>query len=234
MTLLAIVEPICYTDGSEIEKSIDRIDIIPRLIIECKWYRLFDAKSSKEAWDMPLIAIKLHTLRPQREYCFDTGFSGEEVETRIKELALEYLSQVNETHNGITWSEAMENISVDLWEKHSFCRLSDDFVSQASYSINRLGETFLIPSKEARLMETASRMTMCLLESLDPGIWKQSPPGLQERICDFTLIWAPRFVDYGQSNVSEFTELALAHTPSGFWAIEKCQIQEQSGYVKKQ
>lgn len=73
----------------------------------------------KEAWDIPLIAIKLHTLRPQSAYCFDTGFSCEEIETRIKELALEYLSQVNETHNGITWSEAMENISVDLWEKHA-------------------------------------------------------------------------------------------------------------------
>lgn len=181
---------------------------------------------------MPLIAIGLHTLTHRSEYCFRLDFAIEEFETRIKALALEHLSQINDTYNGITWTEALENISIDLWEKHGFYRLPDDSVSRASHRIIRFGDALLIPYKETRLMEAASQMTMCLLNDMDPEIWKQSPSGLQKRICDFTLIWAPRFVDYGHRNVSEFTELALAHTPSGFWDIEKRQIQEQSGYVK--
>lgn len=49
MTSLAIVEPMCYTEGAVIDKSIlVYIDIVPHPIIECKWYRLFDAKSYNE------------------------------------------------------------------------------------------------------------------------------------------------------------------------------------------
>ena len=51
-----------------------------------------------------------------------------------------------------------------------------------------------------------------LSEYLHPELCGQSLPGLQEKICDFVLIWAPRFVDQNCHDLPAFIEDALAQS----------------------
>ena len=158
---------------------------------------------------MQFIAIILRTLTHAAKYHFCIHFPAGEIETRAKTLALEHLNRTNSTQNGITWANALENISDDLWEKHGFCRLPDDSAYPASCRINKYADAFLIPPKGVRLMEASVQMVMYLLEYLHPELCGQSPPGLWEKIYDFVLIWAPRFVDENCHDLPAFIEDAL-------------------------
>lgn len=158
---------------------------------------------------MPLIAIILRASTHPAEHHFCIHFPAGEIETRAKTLALEHLNRTNSTQDGITWANALENIPDDLWEKHGFRRLPDGSACHASCCINKCADAFLIPPKEVRLMEASAQMVMYLSEYLHPELCGQSLPGLQEKICDFVLIWAPRFVDQNCHDLPAFIEDAL-------------------------
>ena len=161
---------------------------------------------------MPLIAIILRASTHPAEHHFCIHFPAGEIETRAKMLALEHLNRTNSTQDGITWANALENIPDDLWEKHGFRRLPDGSACHASCRINKCADAFLIPPKEVRLMEASVQMVMYLLEYLHPELCGQSPPGLWEKIYDFVLIWAPRFVDQNCHDLPAFIEDALAQS----------------------
>ena len=140
---------------------------------------------------------------------FILSFPLEEFDAKIKELGMDYLRQTHRVREGLLWKEVVENIPDDMCEKHGFHKPTGDWDYVNAIPMYKPAYAYLIPPKEARLMEAASRMTMFLMENFESEIRGQSPDGLREKISDFVLVWVPRYVDFGDGDLWEFTESAL-------------------------
>lgn len=156
-----------------------------------------------------VIILCLQALTHLTGRCFLISFPFEKFDAKIKELGMDYLRQIHNLQQGLTWRDALVNIPDELWEAHGFHKPDGDWDCLNAITVRKSADAYLIPSREVRLMQAASQMTMYLVDNLDPEALELSPDGLRERISDFVLIWAPRFVDFGDSDLWEFTERAL-------------------------
>lgn len=151
--------------------------------------------------------------------CYLSGqFPLEEFEAKIEEVGMDYLRRTHRVQEGLTWKDVMK-IPDYMWEEHGVHKPTSDRDYVNAIAVYKLEDAYLIPSKEARLMEVASKMTLLLMDILDQEVLEQSPNGLREKISGFVLIWAPRFVDFENGDLRKFTEQALEQSSSYDWEV---------------
>lgn len=160
-----------------------------------------------------VIILYLQALTHLTGRCFLISFPLEDFDAKIKELGMDYLRQTHSVQKGLTWAEAIEKIPDDMWEEHGFHKPASDWDCLNALPVYKPADACLISPREVRLMQAASQMTMYLANNLDPEALEQSSDGLREKISDFVLIWAPRYVDFEYGDLREFTERALGTQP---------------------
>lgn len=168
---------------------------------------------------MPVIDICVSELPRLSERCVVFDFPLERFGEKMEKLGKDYLRQTHNTQQGLTWGEALLNIPDEMWEKHGFQKPTSDWDYVCAIQIYEPEYAYVVPSKEALLMEASAQMTMYLLDYLDAEILEQNAEKVREKISEFVLIWAPRFVDFGEKDIGRFTKKALAQEPKFDWEV---------------
>lgn len=175
---------------------------------------------------MYILIILTHFGVPMNEIFVKANCPEYKIKMNFHKAALEYVNRIDssKSKDGITWEYALEHIPKELFGKYGLTIPAAANGCTVETYIDIESGSFLVPPKEVRLMEAASHMTAYLMENLDAEFWQQNPAGVQQKITDFALIWAPRFVDQNLFHIDEFVDKALANTAPDFWEVLEEEI----------